>query len=105
MLEKKSINLRIGAKLKKVLAEDLSSSELDDPLPGILWGQWDTETNEHYVIGMYERDELPVDDPVRIIEADGIEFLITQDWICDDLEGKCLDIVNGQLSVIGQSSD
>ncbi|MDJ0951256.1 MAG: hypothetical protein QNJ94_20280 [Alphaproteobacteria bacterium] len=52
------------------------------------------------MIGFYERDELPLNEPVRIIEAGGVEFLIIQDHICDELEGGTLDFVDGRLTLL-----
>lgn len=102
MLAKRLLNIKIGDRFRRALEEGSSASGLTDPLPGLLWGKWDDETQEYYSIGFFERSEIPTEDPIRIVEADGIEFLITQDWICEDLEGKGLDIVDGQLSVIEQ---
>ena len=100
MLKKRRLNLRIGARLRTILEERALASGLAKPLPGILWGKWDDEKDEYYSIGFYEGGDLPVNDPIRIIEADGIEFLITQDWICEDLEGKLLDLIQGKLAVL-----
>ena len=102
MLERKVLNLGVSDCLKRKLRERAARSGLTDPLPGILWGKWDDEVEEGYSIGFYERGEIPSDDPIRIVEADGIEFLITQDWICNELDGKVLDLdmVSGELIVI-----
>ena len=99
MLERRVINLRIGDTLRQVLFQRSSASRLEEPVPGILWGKWDGEQHECYSIGFYERKDLPIDDPIRIVEADGIEFVITQDWICDGLSGRTLDITAGVLTV------
>lgn len=99
MLEKRIINLEIGKDLRDRLQYRMQQSDLKEPVPSISWGKWDDEKEERFMIGFYERSRLPVWDPVRLIEADGIEFLIIQDWICDELEGKKLDIVDGELSV------
>jgi hypothetical protein len=97
MLEKKFLNLKIGLALQEALQKKCVESGLSDPLPGIIWGRWDDENIDTYSIGIYERSNLPYDDPVRIVDANGIEILIIQDWVCDDLTGKVLDISNGKL--------
>lgn len=99
MLEKRIVDVTIGKQLRKKLAELAASSGLSNPIPGLTWGKWDDEDEESYFIGFYEKKELPTKDPIRIIEADGIELLIIQDWICEELEGKTLDIVNRKLTL------
>lgn len=99
MLEHKVVNLRVGDFLREKLTDRSLSSGLKNPIPEIIWGRWEDEEEDSYSIGFHERDELPTNDPIRIIEADGIDFLIIQDRICKELEGKTLDIVNGKLSL------
>jgi hypothetical protein len=74
-------------------------SGLQSPLPAILWGRADNEEADSFQIGFYEREELPTSDPVRLVEADGVDFLVIQDWICDELEGKVIDVIDGKLTV------
>lgn len=99
MLPKRVVNLKVGTSLKEMLDQRQLACGLQNPIPAILWGREDSQKEESLVIGFYERDELPEQDPIRIIEADGIEFLVIQDWICDALDGKSLDIVDGKLTV------
>jgi hypothetical protein len=99
MLEKKSLNLRIGPALKEALRKKCAESGLSSPLPGIIWGRWGDENIDTYSIGIYERSNVPCDDPVRIVDANGVEILIIQDWVCDDLEGKVLHLIDGKLIV------
>lgn len=102
MLPPKTLNLRIGDRLRSVLEAKALSSGLVSPMPAILWGKWDDEGEEHYSIGFYDRDNLPISDPVRIVEAGGLQFLILQDWICEAVHGKELDVVDGKLTLVGQ---
>ncbi len=99
MLETKCLNLKITDRLKKEIENRAVATGLSEPLPGINWGKWDDEKEDYYSIDFYDRRRLPVEDPVRIIVADGVEFLIIQDWICDDLEGKQFDVIDGRLVV------
>jgi len=100
MLKKLKVNFKLSRKLKEKLLQELAETDLKNPISGIDWGRWNSEKNDHYIVGgLYERDKLPMDDPIRIIEADGMEFVIIQDWLCQELDGKYLSIKNGQLIV------
>jgi hypothetical protein len=100
MLEKKTINLKIGENLRKRLQERAHDSGLQNPVPCISWGKWSDEKEERFMIGFNERTRLPIKDPIRFIECDGIEFLIIQDWICEKLDGKKLDFFDGKVAVV-----
>ena len=101
MLEKKVVKLKISNRLREGLRRRIATSSLLNPLPGILLGKKESHSHESLVIGLYERDRIPQEDPIRIIEADGIEFLVIQDWLCDEFEGKLLDEVDGEIRLVG----
>jgi hypothetical protein len=101
MLTKKVVSLRISGRLREGLQRRIAASNLSDPLPSVLLGKEVSNTFESLVIGLFERDGIPKDDPIRLIEVDGIEFLVTQDWLCDEFEGKLLDEVDGKIRLIG----
>ena len=92
MLQKKTIRCQLSPAFKDRIKEHVGSSDLSIPVPSISWGKWEDETDEHFFLGYYERSQLPEQDPIRFVEIDDIEFIIIQDWICDKLEGKRLDI-------------
>jgi len=98
MLEKRTINVAVGKAARNMLSKWIEQSGLRNPIAGLIWGRCEEldEVNS-YSFGLYERGELPVDDPIRIIEADGIELVVVQGWVCDELEGKTLDVVNGKV--------
>lgn len=100
MLERKVVNLRLSDRLREELRQRIAASSLSNPLPGILLGKEESQSYESLVIGLYEREKIPKEDPIRLIEADGIEFLVIQDWLCDEFEGKLLDEVDGKLRLI-----
>lgn len=100
MLEKKVLSLKISDSLKEKLAMRSKGSGLRCPIPSLSTGRWDDDDIDRVMIGFYERDRLPCNDPIRLVEADGIEFVVIQDWLCDELEGKILDVVNGELTLI-----
>jgi hypothetical protein len=99
MLEPQVLDLKVSLRVKEMLELRGAASGLTDPLPAIIWGKWNDETDEDYSIGFYERERLPADDPIRIVTADGVDFLILQEWICDELKGKVLDMIDGRLAV------
>lgn len=99
MLTRRKLSLRLSDALKQKLLVWNQESGLQNPIPSISEGTWDENPTVRLIIGYYEKDLLPTNDPIRIIEADGIEFVIIQDWLCDTLDGKTLDIVSGKLIV------
>ena len=99
MLPKINTNIQMSSNLKETVTRECDESGLNSPLPSILWGNDGGNSEEYFMLGLYERNLVPSDEPIRIIEIEGMEFLIIQDWICDELEGKILDIENGKLIV------
>lgn len=67
MLERKAINVTIVHALREKLRECAASSGLRNPIPELMWGRWENEDRESYFIGFHEKDELPQDEPIRII--------------------------------------
>ncbi len=74
---------------------------LKNPLPGLLWGCDSDDRRERLYLGMYEKSKFTDEVPFIFINADGQEFLIFQEWLCEMLDGKELEIVEGRLSVLG----
>lgn len=99
MLEKKILNTQISDDIKNIIIDRQSKSGLSDPVPSIIWGRCWNVDEDNYFLSLNERDPMPASDTIRVVEIDGIEFLITQDWLCEDLEGKLIDVINGQLTV------
>jgi hypothetical protein len=99
MLGKRSINLQVGATLRGVIADRARNSGLRNPIPEIFWGRWTDEEDEAYFLGFHDRSRLPVDDPVFIIDANGLEFLLIQTDLYARLEGKTIDIVDNVITV------
>lgn len=91
---------RIGEKLRMVLKQRSQRCGLSDPVPGILLGTSDDDEQERYMLGFYERDELPVDDPVTLVQTEGIDLLIPQARVLELLAGNTLEIIDGRLTVI-----
>lgn len=105
MHDKKILNTQISDAMKNIIFNRKSECELSDPIPSIIWGRCWNEDEENYYLNLYERKQIPISDPIRFVDIDGIEFLIIQDWLCEDFEGKIIDIVEGQLTVIDNSDE
>lgn len=94
----KVLRTRIGPALKWALLQR-SGGDLSDPIPGVTWGKAEGDSTERLLLVFHKRDELP-NQPGIIVQADGVEFLVEQDWLCEMLEGKVLDIVRGKLTLV-----
>ncbi len=86
--------------MRSVIADRLKKSNLQEPVPSILLSYVDNEEDESPFLGIYEREQIPTNDPIRYVDIDGIEFLLIQDWLCEDLDGKIIDVVNGRLTIL-----
>ena len=95
----KELRLRIGPALKWAILQR-TAADPSDPMPGITSAISDNEEGKHLALAFYDRERLPSDEAVMLIEAEGLELLITEEWICDMLNGKQLDIVRGKLTVL-----
>ena len=91
---------QIGIRLKEVLEQRRQKCGLKNPVPGILLGTSDDDAEERYMLGFYERDELPIHDPVTLVQFGDIDLLIPQSEVLDELEGKVLEIIDGRLAII-----
>ena len=105
MLEKRSLNTRIGSRLRTMIADYARESGLKDPVASLAMGRSDDDPDESIFFGYYERGEIPEEEPMRFIEADGIEFLITQDWLCDELDEMLVDFVDGRVVALPLGQD
>ena len=102
MLEKRVLNTQIGDRLRTIIAHHARASDLKQPVPSLVLGRSENEPEERLGLGFYERCDIPQGEPIRLVEADGIEFLIIQDWLCDELDGKLVDFLDGKLVVLPQ---
>ena len=105
MLNKKILNTQISEEMKKIILSRLSDSKLSNPVPSIMFGSHGNEEDESYFLSVYDREEIPTSEPIAFVEIDGIEFLIIQGWLCDELETKIIDIENGRLTVIDKKNE
>nr|BAJ06853.1 hypothetical protein [uncultured bacterium] len=96
MLGRRNICLELSPRVKEWLDGFIENSDLDDPIPGIIYGRWDDEAESHWTIGLYERADLPKID-MWLCNGDGWEFLFED---CDNIEvieNKTASFVEGRL--------
>jgi hypothetical protein len=65
-----------------------SRSTVRNPILGIIWGKWTTEGDQHWSVGVYNRDTAEG----WIVRCPNLEFVIVQDFLLERLNGKILDI-------------
>lgn len=82
----------------------LAQSSLRNPIAGIVEGQWSDEHELALHIGFFERDEIQNEDEIEIIDADGLELLITQHQVLNRLLNGVLMLDDGRI-VISASGD
>jgi hypothetical protein len=105
MLPKRKIDLEISSALEEAVKARLDESGLKNPIAGIDWGRWDDEKEDYLIVGsVYDRDLLPMEEPIQIIDVHGIEFVVVQDWLCEMLEGKRLEVANDKVTIVCRGS-
>lgn len=93
-------NFSVGKHLRKVIEERSRESGLDSPIPGILIGTSEDDPIERYMLGFYDRQQLPVNDPVALVQVDGLEVLIIQERVLRALDGKTIDIIGNEIAIL-----
>ena len=74
-------------------------SGLDDPIVGIGWGRWNHETEDHWMLGLYERSTVGSDWPGWHAIAPEFDFVVINPALLNRLEGRVLDIAEGKPKV------
>ena len=103
---RKKINLVVSKLLQKKLNERVGGLNMSDPVFDL--GVWYEDDNPapYWATSYRERTDIPVWDPVVIVDANGFELLIIQgEPICDLLEGKELTLVNSRLAVLDEKGE
>jgi len=83
-----SVNLRLTDEAKQYLSELKSKSQLDNPIPGIGWGKWNHETEDHWMVSLYDRDECAG----WLCKAPEFEFVIINPNLIERLHDRVLDV-------------
>ena len=92
------LRLRFSERFKEHLNKLKASSSLGSPIPAIMFGSSDGR-EEELKLAFYDKDDLPSLDMFHVFEIDGIEYLVPQSQIHDDLDGRVLDIKDGKIFV------
>lgn len=104
-----AINLKLSASAKVLLEKHLSEIEYEDPITSVQWYEseismrYDKNGNEisdasgpSWGVGWYSSDQVPIE---MIQEIDGIKFVFNQGPISEKLNGKLLDVEDGNYFV------
>ena len=92
------LRLRFSKRFKEYLTKQKKRNSLGNPIPAIMF--WSSDGDEEELeLAFYDKDNLPSMDSFRRFESDGIEYLVPQPQIHDDLDGRVLDIKDGKIFV------
>lgn len=97
MLGTKNVDLKLAPKAQEWLEGFIAASPLEDPLPGVIYGRWKEESEDHWSIGLYDRPDLPNID-MWLCTGLGWEFLAFEHMI-ELLEGKTIYFREGKILV------
>lgn len=90
MFGERHLRLQLTDRARKWFDDYMSTSGLKDPIPCLQWSRVRGDSHEQLMIGLYERD--------RVREgwlgiAGEFRFVVIQEWLFDQLEGKTLDAI------------
>jgi hypothetical protein len=89
------VNLRLTDEAKRYIADLISHSKLASPILGIAWGKWDHETEHHWLIGLYDREECAG----WLCRSAELDFVITHPGLVERLNDRVLDIRDSKTVV------
>ena len=90
------LRLRFTEDAERAVARRLEESSLSNPVIGIIWGRWDDELEDHWLIGMYNKPDLRVG---WLVTAGDVEFYTYQEFLLEKLDGKVIDYRDNRLLV------
>lgn len=97
MLVQKKLALELTEAAMAEVEHALARSDFDSPIAGILFGTWNDNPEQTWVVGIYNQEELP---PVGyMLETPHLRFYTFQDWIIEKLDGRKLDFIGGRYVV------
>lgn len=91
--------VRISDEIKEKIMTRSTRSGLRNPIAGIVEGQWSDENELALYLGFYERDEIPKEDEIEIVDAGGMELLITQRHVLNRLLDGVLTLDDGRIVI------
>ena len=65
------LRLRFTEDAERAVARRLEESSLSNPVIGIIWGRWDDELEDHWLLGIYNKPDLRVG---WLVTAGDVEF-------------------------------
>lgn len=97
MLIQKKLALELSEAAMAEVGRGLARSDFDSPIPGILFGTWNNNPEQTWVVGIYNQEKLP---PTGyILETPHVRFYTFQEWIIEKLAGRKLDFIDGRYVV------
>lgn len=97
MLGTRNVSLQLSSEAQEWLEGFIAASPLRDPLPGIIYGRWRDESEDHWSIGLYDRSDLPNIDMWLCISPDW-EFLAFEHMI-NSLKEKTIYFQEGKILI------
>jgi hypothetical protein len=99
------IDLKLSHDAKVLLAKYIADSDIVDPITSVLW--WgeglvtspdgkESKLPPGWGVGWYEPSKIP-EESIQIIE--GFKFVFDQGTVSEKLNGKLLDVVDGNFVV------
>ncbi|HHJ15489.1 MAG TPA: hypothetical protein ENJ80_02210 [Gammaproteobacteria bacterium] len=96
MVETVTVGLVVTDRAKEIITKKMDASDLQSPIPGLIWGRWGDEKGFNWQIGFYEESDILEG---WLFDASSMQFYAYQEWLLDQLRGATLDIVDGQVVV------
>ena len=91
--------VRITKELFRKIQTRSAASGLLDPVAAIIEGHWEGDCQISYHLAFYEREQIPKNEPVEIVSADGIELLIVQSEVLAKLATGKLRLRDGAIVI------
>ena len=89
------VNLRLSDEAKKYISGLKASSKIENPILGISCGRWNHETDDHWFIGLFDRDECAG----WLCKAPEFEFVIVNPDLIERLNDRVLDIRDSTTAI------
>ncbi len=77
------------------IKQNIDRSSVRSPIAGIIFGKWNTESAEHWTLGVYDRNTVEG----WLVKAPQLEFVIVQDFVLPKLNGKTLRVDSQGIAI------
>ena len=95
---REQLSIRFSKKFKEHLNEQKKLRSIRRPIAAIMFVSLDGR-EEELILMFYDKDKLPSAEEFRTFYSDGTEFLVPQEQIHDELDGRALDFRDGKILV------